>query len=303
MFNVNKIREETDISAVGDWKDDKYLDAPTKALIFELKFVTDTSAWALADILTQFGSVLQVKDIVEGLIVDYEQIADLFYYEWYRRKVMPKTQGHTSADDVATATLGIWFGDPLKPHEGLNAQGLTSKLTSPASGNQIKTEKLSIFQLTCAKAKFTEFMKHERVAFSTEASGWKKVPLNVDPKTKKILLALIYQHTPRDDSTSDVITVDQLELYKDGNAGIKKFYADFLINLFAPNLGEPLAAYEPNETYLSNYIPFDFQRLNNGLPYVPAREGVKKTLKFNIYGGDAQTDNRINQYSLVKPSP
>lgn len=299
MFNINKIREETDITGAGDWKDDKYEEAPTKALIFELKFLTDTTAWAIADFLTQFGSVLEVKDMVEGLIVDYEQIADLFYYEWYRRRTMPQTRGHSNDTDVGHGTLEIWFGDPLNPHQGLNAQGLTTKLTSPASGNQIKTEKLSIFQLTCAKAHFTEYIKHERVAFSTEASGWKQVPINVDPKTKKILLALIYQHTPRDDSTTDTITVDQIEVWKDGNAGIKKFYADFLQNLFSPNLGQPAGIFDADETYLGNYIPFDFQRLNNGLPYVPAREGVKKTLKLNIYGGDAQTDNRINQYSLI----
>lgn len=300
MFNIHVVREETDVTGAGDWNDDDYIDAPTKALIYHLEFLDNTGARTLAYVLTQFGSVLQVKDKTQGLIADYDQISDLYYYLWYMLKRRPKLQGHSTDNDVGSITLAHWFGHPLKPYQGLNARGLTTKLTSPASGNSIDSEKLSIFQLTQPNAKYTEFIKHEKVAFTPTSAGWKKLPLFITPRDKKILLALLYQTTGRDDvATTLTLTIDRLAFWADGVKRIGNHYADFWINLFAPDTHEAGNAYEAGLTFPSTYVPIDFTKLNGGHPLIPAEHGITRSLKLDIYGGDANAV-RLNQYSLVK---
>lgn len=299
MFNIHKIEEEKDISSAGKITNDEYVDAPTKAIVFHYEFLQNTSTpRTLAHILTQFGSLLQIKDKEQGLIADYAQIADLYYYLWYLNKMPPKIQGHSSDDDVGAVTLAHWFGHPLKPYQGLNASGLSSKLQSPASANNIDGDLLTILQLTQPKAKYTEFLKHEEVAF-TCLSGQKMLPLFITPRNKKILLLMLHQATPRDDSTTNTISIDSLEFYADGVKRIGELYADFLINLFAPAHAEAGRAYEPDTTFLSNYMPIDFTKLNGGHPLIPSEVGIKRTLKLNI--GSTTTDAvRLNQYSLLR---
>ena len=304
MFNIEKIREETDITGAGDWNDDDYVDAPTKGLLFTWKFLQNTATDAtLAHLLTQMGSVLQVKDKRQGLIVDYAQLADWFYCEWYRAKNAPNIHGSNDTDNyIITITAPIWFGNPFNPHQGLDVRGLTSKVTSPASANNLDTDTLSVHQIICPKANFTEFIKHEKVDYTPTSGGWKKLPLYVTPLGRKIKYVIFYQTTGRDASATDTITIDQIEMWKDGSIGIGRFYADLLINLGIPSgfVSQTNLALTGVQHWLGNYMVFDFMRLNNGYPYVPSREGVKRKLEFNIYGGDANAV-RMNEFSLLTP--
>lgn len=300
MFNIHVVRDETDVTGAGDWNDDDYIDAPTKALIFHMQFLDNTGARTLAHVLAQMGSVLQVKDKKQGLIADYDQTADLYYYLWYFLKRRPKIQGHSTDNDVGTITLALMFGHWLKPYQGLNARGLTTKLTSPASANSIDSEKLSIFQLTQPNAKYTEFIKHEKVAFTPTSAGWKKLPLFVTPLNKRILLALLYQTTGRDDvATTLTTTLEEIEFWADGVKRIGGHNAEFWTNLFAPDTHEAGNAYEAGLTFPSTYVPIDFTKLNGGRPLIPAEHGITRTLKMNIYGGDANAV-RLNQYSILR---
>lgn len=300
MFNIHLIRDETDVTGADDWNNDNYIDAPTKALIFHLEFLDNTGARTLAHVLAQFGSVLQVKDKSKGLIADYDQISDLYYYLWYMLKRRPKLQGHSTDNDVGSITLVHWFGHPLKPYQGLYANGLTTKLTSPASGNSIDSEKLSIFQLTQPHAKYTEFLKHEKVAFTPTSGAFKMLPMFITPRTKKILLAMLYQTTGRDDvATALTLTIDKLQIWADGVQRVGEHFADFWINLFAPDTHEAGNAYEAGLSFPSTYLPIDFTKLNGGRPLIPAEHGITRTLKLNIKGGDANAV-RLNQYSLLR---